>query len=326
MTDHLRITTSDGIELVADTYGDGSAHPVVLLHGGGQTRHSWGTSARRFGERGRYALTFDLRGHGDSGWSPDGNYDIERFAGDILTICEAMPSPPALVGASLGGVASLLAVGEAPDAIASALVLVDVAPNIEPKGVQRIRDFMAKGLGGFASLEDAADAIAAYNPHRPRPASVDGLKKNLRQHDDGRWHWHWDPAFMGPRPAQDESEPAGVTGRERPATEGQAAFSDGEAGEGIDGLPQRRFTPRNRLEAAAMNLRLPVLVVRGGSSDLLSEQGVANMLKLVPHARRGDVAGAGHMVAGDRNDAFNDAVTEFLDDVVPVGAAGPYPQ
>lgn len=312
----MRIPTADGVELAGDAYGSPDDPPVVLLHGGGQTRHSWDNSARLYGERGWYSLTFDLRGHGDSGWSPDGNYDIDRFAGDVLTICTYLDRRPALVGASLGGVSSLLAVGEAPEPIASALVLVDVAPHIEPDGVMRIRDFMRQGLGGFATLEEAADAIASYNPHRPRPTSLEGLKKNLRQHEDGRWHWHWDPAFMGLGDGHEEPATSGPRGAfEAVPGSPEGADESDRDGAGIDGLPQNRFTPRNRLEAAAVRLRLPVLIVRGGDSDLLSEQGVADMLALVPHAERANVAGAGHMVAGDRNDHFNDAVLAFLDEV-----------
>ncbi len=282
----MRISVAPSVTLAADAYGTETDPPVVLLHGGGQTRHSWDHTARRLGSAGWYALTVDLRGHGDSDWSPDGDYQFERFAEDVRSIAAALPSKPALVGASLGGMASLLAVGESDDDIASGLVLVDIAPRVELAGVARIRAFMRQGLDGFADLESAADAIASYNPHRPRPNDLSGLKKNLRLHDDGRWYWHWDPAFMA---LQEPDEP------------------------GLDGLPSRRMVQSERLEAAARRLRLPTLLVRGGSSDLLSEEGVAAMLALVPHAKHVDVAGAGHMVAGDRNDRFNAAVIEFLE-------------
>ncbi len=158
-------------------------------------------------------------------------------------------------------------------------------------GVARIRAFMRQGLDGFADLESAADAIATYNPHRPRPKDLSGLKKNLRLKDDGRWYWHWDPRFMALQEPQEE---------------------------GLDGIPSSRMVQAERLEEAARHITVPTLLVRGGSSDLLSEEGAAHMLSLVPHARQVDVSGAGHMVAGDRNDHFNSAVTEFLEhDVRP---------
>jgi pimeloyl-ACP methyl ester carboxylesterase len=253
----MRIQVAPSVSLVADAYGDRNDPPVVLLHGGGQTRHSWDNSARILGDAGWYAMTVDLRGHGDSDWSPDGDYSMELFAADVRELARQLPSRPALVGASLGGMASLLAVGESDDDIASGLVLVDIAPRVEQDGVARIRAFMRQGLGGFPDLESAADAIASYNPHRPRPKDLSGLTKNLRLKEDGRWYWHWDPKFMA---LQEPDEP------------------------GIDGLPQTRMVEPERLEDAARHLRLPVLLVRGASSDLLSEEGAAAMRELVPHA------------------------------------------
>jgi pimeloyl-ACP methyl ester carboxylesterase len=278
----LRIAGND-LELAATAYGDPANPPVVLLHGGGQTRHAWGTAGDAFAARGRYALSVDLRGHGDSQWAPDGDYGMGAFASDVLAVSAALPQRPALVGASLGGLASLVAVGESDDPVATALVLVDVTPMVEMDGAMRIRSFMLEGMDGFERLEDAADAIAAYIPSRPRPRDLSGLRKNLRQRN-GRWHWHWDPCF--------------VRGRD-----------------GIDG--QEGLVDHDRLAAAARRVSVPTLLVRGRMSDIVSEDGVRELRQLIPHAEVVDVAGAGHMVAGDRNDAFNDSVTEFIERTVP---------
>jgi pimeloyl-ACP methyl ester carboxylesterase len=282
----IELAGDEGLKLVADVEGDPAAPPVVLFHGGGQTRHAWGTTLRVLGEHWR-AYSVDLRGHGDSVWAPDGDYSLDAFARDVRAIARSLPQPPALVGASLGGIASLTAIAETEgEPLAIALVLVDVAPRIEAAGVTRIGDFMKGNLDGFESLEEVADAIGAYNPHRPRPKNLDGLKKNLRQRADGRWMWHWDPRF--------------VSGRFGSPDETRSSLIDGD-----------------RLERAAKQLTIPTLLVRGRMSDLLSEAGAQELLDLVPHARLVDVAGAGHMVAGDRNDAFNDAVVEFLGSVRP---------
>src|SRR5579862_6198716 len=123
-----------GIRLAADAWGEPSAPPVVLLHGGGQTRHSWGTTARALADRGWRAYTVDLRGHGESEWAADGDYTLDAFAGDIVAVVAALDQRPALVGASLGGVSSMTAIAESPEPIATALVLVDVAPRIEDSG------------------------------------------------------------------------------------------------------------------------------------------------------------------------------------------------
>ncbi|MEY2459370.1 MAG: hypothetical protein QOG30_1200 [Acidimicrobiaceae bacterium] len=284
--DTVALEGRNGIRLAADAEGDPAAPPVMLFHGGGQTRHAWGTTLKVLGERGWRAYSVDLRGHGESEWDPDGDYTMDAFAADIRVLAESMPQPPALVGASLGGIASMAAIGESEGpSIASALVLVDVAPTIEMEGALRIGAFMAEHMeDGFGSLEEVADAIAVYNPHRPRPSDLSGLRKNLRQRPDGRWAWHWDPRF--------------ISGRFGSQDETRSSLVDPE-----------------RLRVAAKKLTIPVLLVRGRMSDLLSEEGAQELLELVPHARLADVAGAGHMVAGDRNDLFNDAVVSFLEEV-----------
>jgi pimeloyl-ACP methyl ester carboxylesterase len=289
MTESITFRGAGGIRLAADVEGDEGAPPAVLLHGGGQTRHAWGTTASVLAQHGWRAYTVDLRGHGDSDWAPDGDYRLDSFAADIIEVAHALPTPPVLIGASLGGISSLTAIGEsdAPTTIARALVLVDVGPRIEQAGVNRIGDFMSAHLDGFANLDEVADAVAAYNPHRPRPTDLSGLRKNVRLHDDGRWYWHWDPAFMtGTLGSTDETRVRDTSIRDE-----------------------------TRLEKAARNLTIPTLCVRGRVSDLLSAEAAQALLDLVPHARLVDVAGAGHMVAGDRNDLFNDAVVGFLDEL-----------
>ncbi|MCA9677023.1 MAG: alpha/beta hydrolase [Myxococcales bacterium] len=269
----VTFTGAGGVRLVGDEVGPADAAPVLLLHGGGQTRHAWGATARALAAAGHRVVAIDHRGHGDSGWPDDGDYGLETFAADVCEVAAQLGAPPVVVGASLGGLAGLLAEGER-GPVLRALVLVDVAPRMEAGGVARIIGFMQSGLDGFASLEEAADAIAAYLPHRRRPRDLGGLSKNLRQRPDGRWRWHWDPRFVR------------RDGRDR-------AFS------------------RERLDGAAHRLRVPTLLVRGRMSEVLSEDGVRELRALVPHAAYVDVAAA-HMVAGDDNDAFSTAVVDFL--------------
>lgn len=103
------------VQLRADSFGDPDNSPVVLLHGGGQTRHSWRNTGRELGAAGWHAIAVDLRGHGESGWSPDGRYDLDRFAGDVNAITAHLGRAPVLVGASLGGLSSLAALGDQPE-------------------------------------------------------------------------------------------------------------------------------------------------------------------------------------------------------------------
>ncbi len=286
MTDVRMFHGRDGNRLAADFAGDEGGPPVVLFHGGGQTRHSWGTSLAALGASGWQAYSVDLRGHGQSEWSVDGDYSLEAFAGDAVSLSDSFSTPPVLVGASLGGLASLAAIGENPDLeVARGLVLVDVAPRVEVKGRERIGAFMTQHMAdGFGSLDEVADAIQAYNPHRPRPSDLSGLEKNLRRGEDDRWYWHWDPAF--------------ITGTRSSADETRSSLVD-----------------ESRLHRAARAIDVPTLLVRGRMSDILSDEGVQELRELVPHAEVVDVAGAGHMVAGDRNDLFNDAVVSFLESV-----------
>ena len=269
----------EGIHLVADVWGAEDAWPVLLMHGGGQTRHAWGDTARVLAEAGWKAVSLDLRGHGDSEWALNGDYSFTAYANDCVAVADELGRPPVLVGASLGGVAAMLAEGGSDRVVSSGLVVVDITHRSNPEGIQRIRDFMSSGLGGFATLDDAAEAIASYTPNRPKRMNPAGLRKVLRQRGDGRWYWHWDPKFL-------------EHGRtEVPREDFQALF-----------------------EAALRGIRVPTLLVRGLLSDVVTEEGVQDFLGKIPGARLVDVGGAAHMVAGDQNDVFSHAVVAFLED------------
>jgi peroxiredoxin len=277
-----------GIPLAADRRGAPDAPPVVFLHGGGQTRYSWGGTAGEVAAKGWQAITLDARGHGESAWSEEGDYRLTAFAIDVQRVLELLPDGPILVGASLGGLTSILLAGELAPGIARGVVLVDIIPDMEQKGADRIQAFMAEhASSGFATLDEVADAIAAYNPHRPRPSDLSGLRKNLRERD-GRWYWHWDPKFIG----------------------------------GVADLPPSEINDPVRLNAAVERLvdgGVPVMLVRGRVSDLVSEEKAATFLERFPAVEFVDVSGAGHMVAGDRNDAFSAAVLDFLGRHQPLG-------
>jgi pimeloyl-ACP methyl ester carboxylesterase len=270
------------VTLAGDAWGDPKGPLVLLQHGGGQTRHAWKGTGMQLAAAGYRVAAYDARGHGDSDWAADCDYDYRAMALDLRSVVAALGAErAALVGASLGGGTSLLAVGEGLVA-ATALVMVDVAPYIEPAGVSRIQAFMSQSPEGFDSLEDVADAIASYQPHRARPRRLDGIAKNVRLTPDGRYRWHWDPAY-------------------------RAAHVD----------QQHR---RDRLSDCARKLTVPTLLVRGLLSDLLSEEGARDFLELCPHSEYVSVGDAAHMVVGDRNDIFARAVVDFLARTVPAAA------
>ena len=275
---------ADGVGIAGDSWGDPRGRLVLLLHGGGQTRHAWKGTGEMLGAAGYHAVAMDARGHGDSDWAPDGAYDGDVMVRDLQCVIAALNgSRPILVGASMGGITSLMAAGEG-HVDASALVLVDVAPQVEPAGVEKIQAFMAQKPEGFESLDEVAEAISAYQPHRARPRTLDGLAKNIRLGADGRYYWHWDPRWQATPRALDE-----------------------------------RLV---RLSACARRLVLPTLLVRGGLSDVLSEDGARGFLAMCPHSEYVNVTDAAHMVAGDRNDVFGTAMIGFLGRVVAADRSG----
>ena len=268
----------DGITLIADEWnrdaGLADQPTILMLHGGGQNRFSWKNTGQILADEGYHVVALDSRGHGDSDRAPGADYAIDTLMADVLHVLDAIGGPVVLIGASMGGLTGILVADSAgPDKV-TGLVLVDVVPRYEKNGSARIRDFMLTNLHGFGSLEEAADAVAAYLPHRSKPRSPEGLKKNLRLRD-GRWYWHWDPAFMT-APGDD---------------------------------PELRT---DNFERAAMDLKIPILLIRGKLSDVVSPEGVRHFLATVPRAEFVELSNAGHTAAGDDNDAFTDTVVAFV--------------
>lgn len=282
MSAPVRITVEGAraLPIAADHWPATDRPPVILLHGGGQTRHAWGETGRALALRGYEVIAMDLRGHGDSGWAPDRDYSFDAYRDDLQAVQAYLGRPAVLIGASLGGIAALLAAGEGDPDLVRALVLVDITHRPSPDGSSKIQAFMRGGGDGFGSLEDAVEAVAAYLPHRRRPTDPRGLLKNLRERD-GRLHWHWDPQFL--------ETAANDRGR-------------------VDG----------RLDRAAAAIRAPTLLVRGSLSDIVTPEDVEAFREVVPHAEFVEVAGAAHMVAGDENTAFGDALAGFLTRTAPI--------
>jgi pimeloyl-ACP methyl ester carboxylesterase len=266
-----------GIRLSADVFGAPDAPAALLLHGGGQTRHAWHTTAKGLAKNGWRAIAVDLRGHGQSTHPRPAAYALDDFAEDVRALVSTIGDEPIVIGASLGGIASLLALTEPPRAPAAGLILVDVAHRFQPRGGGRIASFMGSHPEGFHSHTDAADAVAAYLPHRERPRDTAGLRHNLR-YEDGRWRWHWDPEVLA---------------QARPLLADQAQLTE-------------------RLTHATTRLRQPCLLVRGADSDVLSTQNAQEFVNLARTATLTEVPDAGHMVAGDNNDAFSAAIHSWL--------------
>lgn len=282
-TSNFTYSTNDGINLVAESWGNPDNPPVLLSHGGGQTRHAWKRTGERLAEQGWYAVAYDHRGHGQSDWSSDGIYNLSRFAADQKRIAETFTQPPVLIGASLGGLSSLAAQsdkgidGATNESLFAAIVLVDITPQMNQQGAMKIMAFMGDNMTkGFADLDEAASAIASYTGREKR-VNHDGLKKNLRLSDDGRYRWHWDPAFLMMREDNEHNTES--------------------------------------LMKACRDSTSPLLLVRGMLSEIVTDAVAKEFLSLVPNAEYTNVEDASHMVAGDKNDVFCDSILPFLEKI-----------
>ncbi len=276
----LKFQTTKDITIVADAYGNRDHPPIILLHGGGQTRNSWKKTGEILAAKGWYVIATDARGHGDSSWSKKAEYSFDYLRQDLVKIAKTLDQKPILIGASMGGICSLAALHYHPD-LAKALILVDVSPKIEKKGTDRIFAFMSAKPDGYSSLEEVAEAVRAYLPHRKNIGSLNGLKKNLRKLPNGNYGWHWDPAMLKVW----QSKTDDVTNKEHEVF----------------------------LTNALVNLVIPALLVRGGISDVVSLEIVEELKQIAPNLEYIDVAEAGHMVAGDSNHVFTNALIGFIE-------------
>ena len=270
---------SEDREILASEWGDNDNPLVIMLHGGGQTRHSWKGVAAKIANLGFHVIAHDLRGHGESFWDSDGDYTFDAHRDDLVKIIQQLGKKANLVGASLGGMISLSLAGhEEESKHCSGLIMVDIGMRPNDEGSDRIVEFMRSGAKGFASVEEAADAVSGYLPHRERPKDISGLKKNLRLKEDGRYYWHWDPLFLTDRTGMGE-------------------------------VREERF---RQLENSAKRITVPTLLVQGALSDILTNKEKEEFLNAVPHAKFAEIQQATHMVVGDKNDIFAEAIVDFL--------------
>ncbi|KQQ79916.1 peroxidase [Xanthomonas sp. Leaf131] len=279
-----RVTTISVGEtsLAVSLRGVEHAPTVLFAHGLGQTRHAWDGTATALAEAGYRGLSYDARGHGDSSFNAaEVPYSATQFTDDLIILAGEQAEPPVLVAASMGGLFGLLAEARWPG-LFRAIVLVDITPRWDTRGVERILRFMTAHPGGFASLDAAADAIAAYLPHRPRK-TANQLQTLLRQQADASWHWHWDPRLVDELAGQD------------PHTQQQALLD------------------------AAAQVRCPMLLISGGRSDLVTPDNINEFLSIAPHAQHVHLPDATHMLAGDDNTTFTATVLHYLDALPSVG-------
>jgi len=265
---------ANGLRLHYLDWGTAGQPPMLLLHGGMQTAHSWDIAALAMKRR-YHVVAPDLRGHGDSDWSDAGDYGHATHAADVRAIMRHLGwERCVLIGLSLGGMTALRLAADG-DTPLDALVIVDVGPELNPRGVGRITEFR-RAPGELDSVDEFIERAVAYNPRRRAEQLRYSLTHNLRRLASGKYTWKYDRR-IGER---------GQTG-------------------------PRRF---DELWDALGQIRCPTLVVRGAQSDIFAEETGRRMVDLIPDARFVTVPDAGHTVPQDNPAGFLAVVEPFLEE------------
>lgn len=256
--------------------------PLVLLHGHGNEAHLWDDFVPSVAEHYR-VLAVDQRGHGDSDWDAEGRYDAETMADDLEAILAHFEIDRfVLIGFSMGGRVSMAFCGRHPERLAG-LVLVDIAPELDARGIARIGNEMSEQRAPvFTSIEEYARMLSLNYP-AGQPAALHRMAKyGLRQREDGLYELKMDPKMRSDRP-NDEA-----------ARRAEELFI------------QKQWD-------ALAKLPCPTLVVRGAASDILSPDTADRMVEDV--LQKGTLAvvpQAAHSVATDNPEGFQSAVCAFV--------------
>jgi pimeloyl-ACP methyl ester carboxylesterase len=279
-----RVAGSNGLELHLLEWSSEGV-PMLLIHGFGNEAHIWDDFAPVVAEHYR-VLALDLRGHGDSAWDPEGRYDYEDQMADLDCVTAALGiDRMVVVGHSLGGRVSMLYAGRHPEKFAG-LVIVDSAPELEARGIVRIRMEVEEHRDpSFQSIREYED-ILAHNYPAATPDALKRMAKNgLKQREDGRYVLKMDTAYRS-------ATAAGMDAAELAAREEENARA---------------------MWTALEKLPCPTLVVRGAASDIVSADVADRMVDdVLRDGRLAIVPQAGHSVMTDNPDAFAKAVGEFV--------------
>lgn len=273
----VRFSGWHGVGLAGDAYGLPDDPAVVLLPPIGQAGSFWCEAAKALAEAGRYAICLDLRGHGASDHAADGRYDLDAHVGDLQAVLAALPNRAFVVGAGLGALIALAAVGEGPPHLSSGVALIDVSVSFDNANYER----MAKALADRTRAGEAEDiraALSAAHPGEDAPAVGEPLLAAFDVGPEGALAWKGDPR----------------------------ALSGTELLSQID-----------RLKAAAANIKVPVTILRGTRNATISAEAVRELSDLIPGSELTEIEGAGHLVAFDHADAFNAVLLDFIERKAP---------
>lgn len=195
-------------------WGNESAPPLILLHGGNDHARSWDDVALRLRDR-FHVVAPDLRGHGDSDWSPDGNYSVTTHVIDLAELIRHLGGGPIpIIAHSFGARVSLRHAGIFPETV-SRLVAIEglfdastTAPPIERirHYYDRQRTFIAKTPPRYSTLDQAAERMRAVNPRLSIDLALSLARHGTRQDEDGRYRWKFDPLARPRTPIELSSE------------------------------------------------------------------------------------------------------------------------
>jgi pimeloyl-ACP methyl ester carboxylesterase len=254
----------------------GAGTPIVFLHGGGLTAHTWDCVVAMLRERFR-CVALDQRGHGDSEWSPVIDYRIASHVGDIEGFIDAMQlERPILVGQSMGGLNSIAYAIRHSDKM-RAMVIVDVAPEISAPGADRIRDFAS--TPELDSPDAFLERAVKFNPIRNPAVLRRSLHYNLRETPAGKWTFKHD--------------------QRRRTDDAMKSFTE----------------DRVRLASEVSKIKCPTLIVRGALSDVLTDASAEKFARSLPNGRWVRIEKSGHNVQGDNPRALLDAMATFFGEV-----------
>ena len=256
--------------------------PLILLHGHGNEAHLWDDFIPSVSEHYR-VLAVDQRGHGDSGWDDEGRYDAETMADDLEALLDHFEIDRfVLIGFSMGGRVSMAFAGRHPERLAG-LVLVDIAPELDARGIARIGNEMSEQRAPvFSSIEEYARLLSLNYP-AGQPAALHRMAQyGLRKREDGLFELKMDPKLRSDRPDDEESKKK------------------------EDAFTQLQW------EALA-KLPCPTLLVRGAASDILSPDTADRMVEeVLQNGTLAVVPQAAHSVATDNPEGFREAVCTFV--------------
>jgi len=259
--------------------------PLLLLHGFGNEAHIWDDFAPFVAPAYR-TLALDHRGHGDSAWDPEHRYDRDAMVDDVEKVREALGIDRLVViGHSLGGRIATLFAGRRPERIAG-LVLVDIGPEVDPRGSTRIRDETSSSVDpSFASPAEYARLLSLHYP-AAQPNAIERMARHgLRRREDGSYALKMDPVLRGAMGLTESPEEAEQREREWTAAQWDALA----------------------------RIDCPTLVVRGAASDILSPEIADRMVdEVLKQGSLAVVPQAGHSVMTDNPEGFREAVTSFV--------------